>query len=200
MNISYLLRLGGYNGGRCQRWRRLLGTVLGVWSQVDANQVHWCIFREHWLPCYWDPYLCRRSETTSPILPTVPKRHRPIRASLGRTCINTRPPEVNLIAAVAFVILQVIPRLIDELSHHLSVGRFRVISVAFLIHTSAIHHPQRQRFPKSNGMDENIPPPPVPTSHNSTKTHCNPLPPPRFPHPRICLLLPLRDPFVLTNR
>lgn len=135
-----------------------------------------------------------------PILPTVPKRHRPIRASLGRTCINTRPPEVNLIAAVAFVILQVIPRLIDELSHHLSVGRFRVISVAFLIHTSAIHHPQRQRFPKSNGMDENIPPPPVPTSHNSTETHRNPLPPPRFPHPRICLLLPLRDPFVLTNR
>ena len=122
--------------------------------------MYWCRFREHQLPCYWNPYLSSRRKTTLPVLPTVPKRHSPVWSNLGHTCVNARPPEVNFVSAVAFVVLQVIPRLIEELSHHLSV---RIILVAVLIYTSSIHHPQRRRFPntdrsliiKSNGMDEN---------------------------------------------
>ena len=125
-------------------------------------------FREHRFPCYWNLYLSCRSETTSPVSPTVPKLYRPVQSDLGHTCVNAHSPKVNFIAAVAFVVFQEIPRLIDELSHHLSV---RVISVAVLIYTPAIHRLQRRQFPKSNGMNENIPPPPAPTSHNSIKTH-----------------------------
>ena len=105
---------------------------------------------------------------TLPILPTVPKQYCPVQSDLGHTCVNAPPPEVNFIAAVAFVVLQEIPRLINGLSHHLSV---QVISVTVLMYTSAIHRPQRWRFPKLNGMNENIPPPPVPPSRNSIKTH-----------------------------
>ena len=125
-------------------------------------------FREHQLPCYWNLYLSCRSETTLPILPTVHKQYCPVQSDLGHTCVNAPPPEVNFIVAVAFVILQEIPRLINGLSHHLSV---RVISVTVLMYTSAIHRLQRRRFPKLNGMNENIPPPPVPPSRNSIKMH-----------------------------
>ena len=140
----------------------------GIFFPAPWGSEHTSRFQEHQLPCYWNLYLSCKSETTSPVLPTVPKRYCHIQSDLGHTCVNACPPKVNFIAAVAFVVLQEIPRLINELSHHLS---DRVISVAVLMYTSAIHRLQRRWFPKLNGMNENIPPPPVPSSCNSIKTH-----------------------------
>ena len=76
--------------------------------------------------------------------PTIPKRHHPLRLSLGHTCPNACPPEeTDSVAVVALVVLPVIRRLIDELSLRLLVDR---LPVAIPIHTLAIHYPQRRRF------------------------------------------------------
>ena len=156
MNISYLLCLGGYSCGRCHRWRRRLGRFSKLnsqgaeegdtglrWMQVrcigvdsENTDFHATGDRTSVAEVRWP----RLSHQQSPS-DTVP---------FGRCIVNARPPEVNFVAAVAFVVLQVIPRPINDLSHHLSVNHLLPIPVAVLINTSAIHHPQRRRFPNTD--------------------------------------------------
>ena len=113
--------------------------------------------------------------------PTIPKRHDPLRLSLGHTCPNARPPEETEFRSGCCTC---------RTPHHSKTHR-RVVSAPIGRSPSgrnsytylsnplsaapavpALPTPAQTDLPiiKSNGKDENIPPFPAPMSRNSIKT------------------------------
>ena len=120
------------------------------------------------------------SDSPNPVVPTVPKRSRPVRSSLGHICVNVRQSEEAEFRSGCCTCHT--PR--HSKTHQ------RIVSAPI----SRSHHSSRNQPPtavpnfpipstltrtdppilKPNGVDENIPPLPVlpiATIHRSTKTH-----------------------------
>ena len=124
-----------------------------------------------------NPYLSRRSETTSPVLPTVPKRHRPVRSNLGH--IPTRGESRSGCC---------VRRTLGHSTSFLTTYQSESFQLQFL------YIPQQSTTCGAGDSPTQTGPP-----LNSVLAVQFPLAFHNKTHPRICLLLPLHDPFVLSN-